>query len=282
MANEPPFQNLDPTRESLGLHAAPAMDLELERVRRLATLGTLTSGIAHEFNNILTPVMAYAEMAAAAPADAALVARALDKVVEGIRRATGISEAILALATAAPAAGGRTSTSIECGVTAALRWLAESTEEDAIPVGTDLAPGLEAAIEPAVLHQVLVNLLINARHAMPGGTGSISIRGCRRSSTGNAGPSHIEIEIEDSGSGIAPSLLPRVFEPFVSGGAAADSQLDGTRSDRRRGHGLGLTLCRQLVERAGGSITVRSALGLGTCFTVRLPEAVAEAKSRAA
>lgn len=282
MANELPFPNLDPAPEDLGFDDSPALDLELERLRRLATLGMLTSGIAHEFNNILTPVMAYAEMAAAAPADSALVARALGKVVEGIRRATGISEAILALATAAPAEAGRASTSIECGVAAALRWVADSTEDDAIPVGTDLAPGLEAAIEPAVLHQVLVNLLINARHAMPRGTGSISIRGCRRSSTGNAGPSHIEIEIEDSGSGIAPSLLPRVFEPFVSGGAATDSQLDGTRSGRRRGHGLGLALCRQLVERAGGSISVRSALGQGTCFTVRLPEAAAEAESRAA
>ncbi len=282
MANELPFPNLDPASEKLGFDASPALDLEVERLRRLAALGTLTSGIAHEFNNILTPVMAYAEMAAAAPTDTALVARALDKVVEGIRRATGISEAILALATAAPAAGGRASTSIECGVTAALRSLADLVEGEAMPVRSDLAPDLEAAIEPTVLHQVLVNLLINARHAMPVGTGSISIRGCRRSSPGNSGPSHIEIEIEDSGSGIVPSLLPRVFEPFVSGRVAADSQPDGARSGSRRGHGLGLAICRQLVERAGGSIAVRSTLGLGTCFTVRLPEAAEVAKSRAA
>lgn len=282
MATQLPSRSLDSTPESLGLHADPTTELELERLRRLATLGTLTSGIAHEFNNILTPVMAYAEMAAAAPTDTALVARALDKVAEGIRRATGISEAILALATAAPAAGGRASTNIECGVSSALRWLADSPEGGATPVGISLAPDLEAAIEPTVLHQVLINLLLNAKHAMPAGTGTISIRGYRRSSTGNTGSSHIEIDVEDSGKGIAPDLLPRVFEPFVSGRVSTGSQSDGIRSGRQRGYGLGLTICRQLVERAGGSITVRSTLGLGTCFTVRLPEAPEVAQARAA
>ncbi len=257
MSNESRIQNLDATPESLGFQATPAPDLELERLRRLATLGTLTSGIAHEFNNILTPVMAYAEMAAGDPTDTALVARALDNVIEGIRRATGISEAILALATTAPPSAASASTSIESGVAAAVRSLADATDGGAAAVSVDIGRGLAAAIEPTVLHQVLMNLLMNATHATQPNSGSIAIRGRSRSSTGNIASNNIEIEIEDSGRGIAPGLIPRVFEPFVSGRASADGHRGDAYSGRSRGYGLGLTICKQLVERAGGSITVR-------------------------
>jgi signal transduction histidine kinase len=101
--------------------------------------------------------------------------------------------------------------------------------------------------------QVCVNLLLNARDAMPGG-GEIALDALRQ------GP-ELLVTITDTGHGIAPEQLPHIFEPFF------------TTKDPGRSRGLGLAVCQRLISEAGGQIEVQSVAGQGSCFTLRLPVA---------
>lgn len=246
--------------------------------QRLATLGTLAGAICHEINNILTPVMSYAEMASEQPGDAALTRKALERAYHGADRASRIASAILALA------GGKRSDPASARADAAqaardaLLCLANDPERFGIRVHTDIEPGCLAAIDQVELQQVLLNLILNAVKAMrPSGGGDLSIRastrlgrGDYRGSTWNeerdSAPS-VVIEVRDTGCGIPADRLPYVFQPFVS------HRWDQNAVPRTSGTGLGLTICKQLVESSGGSIDVKSQVSVGTCFTIVLPAA---------
>ena len=107
--------------------------------------------------------------------------------------------------------------------------------------------------DQAELRMVVLNLLQNAHHAMLDG-GEIRVR------TRSAGTTQVLIEVADNGCGIAPDVLPHIFDPFYS-----------RRADGQAGTGLGLTICRSIVERYGGTITVESTQGRGTTFSIILP-----------
>jgi signal transduction histidine kinase len=114
-----------------------------------------------------------------------------------------------------------------------------------------------ADVNPSQVQQVVLNLIINARQAMDGGgTLFISVRA-------NAEAQHAEISVRDTGSGIPAEKLPRIFDPFYS-----------TKSPDARGQGgtgLGLALCREVIESHRGRIRVESAVGRGTTFTLKFP-----------
>jgi signal transduction histidine kinase len=226
------------------------LERELDHSRRLSLLGTLASSIAHEFNNILTPVLGYAEMAKASPEDAALCAKALERVVGGVEHASSLAEAILSLSGSANSRPGGSASPRE-SADAAIRCLPRTT---GLEIEVQIPASLTVQIEPAALTHVLLNLFLNAVAAMRERSGKIVVRGSPWNEYG-------QIEVEDSGCGIAPGFLPHVFESFVTSSARTG----------RAGSGLGLSICRQLIERAGGSISVQSKVGLGSCFSVRLP-----------
>jgi signal transduction histidine kinase len=131
-----------------------------------------------------------------------------------------------------------------------LFWIRKDAKQLGIDIaidGIDALPPLRA--DPQQLKQVLLNLLMNAVHAMPDG-GKITIGA-------GAKDGHARIDVADSGRGIAPDVLDRVFEPFFT--------------TRREGTGLGLSIVRKIVEQHGGTITVRSELGHGSCFSMSWP-----------
>lgn len=255
---------------------------ELSRSERLATLGTLVGAIAHEFNNILTPVMSYAQLALNDPADRDLTVKALQKAVDGTEKAAHIASSVLGFVRddESPACAD-----VNAVVNDTLTCLAREPEKDGIEVVTDVPSDCWVAMRPIALQQVLMNLVLNALEALRPHPGRITLR-CE-CSTWNQGPSAptksrqpassgpVRITVSDTGRGIPPEVMSRLFQPFVRSRRGINE---------RRGTGLGLTICKKLVTEAGGTIEAATAAGQGTTFTITLPRtsAITNSKQQAA
>ena len=233
-------------------------DAEREVLSRLASVGSLASMLAHEMNNILTPVLNYATLALEAPANEALARRAHESTIRGVLACQDMARSLLGFAVPTePISGGA---NVAASVERAIGCLPRPLSKDRIDCIIDAEADLVCNISATSLEQVILNLLLNAREVLPAG-GRIEIRAwC---STWNVGRrSAIEIEFRDSGPGIPADQRERVFQPFVS--------LDGRREG---GAGLGLSICRHLIEAAGGRMIVADDAASGACFRITLPAA---------
>lgn len=230
-----------------------ALRRRLQTAQKLATVGTMTAMVAHEFNNILTPIINYAQLARNNPA---LTEKAIARAAEGGQRASNICNAILNFTK--DDSQEPTETHLTELVRQTIEAMGRDPQRDAIELTVDIPPSLSLATRPTELQQILLNLLLNARAAVLDGTGprSISI-GARRTDQG------VAVEVRDSGVGINPQDLPRIFDPFFT---TRDSPESGAK-----GHGLGLTFCRDAIADLGGRISVTSTPGSGAAFTVHLP-----------
>lgn len=230
---------------------------QLKRAQRLAAVGTMATMIAHEFNNILTPIISYSQYALH-KGDEELMRKALEKVLTNGERASGICTRIMGFA-----AGGNSGStcSVADVVDESVACLVRDPEKDNINLRSQIDPDLAVRINADELQQVLYNLLINARQAMlqADRQGILRITGRRRDDV-------VEITVQDNGSGIASDDIAHIFEPFFS------TKRHNDKPDRK-GIGLGLCVCRQIIEDAGGTIDVESTLGKGTTFTIVLPVA---------
>ena len=252
------------TDETLNRQVAAAQDQlnflrdQLTESQRLATIGTIAAVIAHEFNNLLTPVVSYSQYALAsaesADPDMALIRKALSKAYQGSNKAGKICASMLALAR------GESSfakVSVQKLVDEVLMVMARDPRKDGIALRVQVQPDLCVHGDPVQLEQVLLNLLINARQAMLGKGGSLSIKG-------QSEGTEVKIQVIDTGPGIPEQLQNKIFEPFFT-----------TKSDVRRGEsegtGLGLAICREIIEHHNGRIEVQSEMGKGTTFTICLP-----------
>jgi signal transduction histidine kinase len=230
----------------------------LTRSHRLATLGTMASIVAHEFNNILTPVISYCQLAQQAPDDLVLQQKAVAKALAGAERAAQISGSMLGFSSDANQPGEE-GCEVESVVQEVFNCLARPPQKDGIELKLGIEPGCRVAMTPVSLQQVLLNLVLNARQVLRDRGGKLWL------SAWSEGRWSM-IEVADTGPGIPPDLLPTVFEPFVTrrgGGSAASSE----------GTGLGLAVCRDLVERAGGNIGVVRSDATGTTFRIELKRA---------
>ncbi len=256
-------ENLDQAEALLGhLETVEAQLRQLQegltRSHRLATLGTMASIIAHEFNNILTPVLSYCQMALQNPGDAELSKKAIEKSLRGAQRAAQISSSMLGFARDAD---GQQSAHLPEVITEVFSCLARAPEKDGIQLTLSVPQDCWLAITPVALQQILLNLVLNARQAMRRKGGELSITA---KNDGGALNNTI-IEIADTGPGIPADILPRVFEPFVTRRDEAIGQPKGT--------GLGLTISRDLVQHSGGTLTIASTGPTGTTFRITLPAA---------
>jgi signal transduction histidine kinase len=136
--------------------------------------------------------------------------------------------------------------------------LARDPQKDGISLRVQVEPNLEVTGDQVQLEQVLLNLLINARHAMMGKGGSLTIK-----ATGTE-DREVKIQVIDTGPGIPENLLPKIFQPFFTTKGTA-------RKDEAKGTGLGLSICKDIIEHHKGRIQVESQVGKGTTFSIYLP-----------
>jgi two-component system NtrC family sensor kinase len=236
------------------------MEEELDRQRearlqsdKLAAMGQLLAGVAHELNNPLSVVMGRAELLTRALAGGPLGPR-VEKLAQAAERCARIVKNFLALARQRPPE--RETVHLNRIVQEAIELLGYPLRTDSVQVELDLAPDLPALWADAhQLHQVVVNLVTNAHQAMREQTGLRRLTlTTRRDAAGQ-----VVLEAADTGPGIRAEVLPRLFEPFF------------TTKPPGQGTGLGLSLCRGIVEEHGGSISVESAVGQGARFRIELP-----------
>ncbi|WP_353859170.1 ATP-binding protein [Azospirillum formosense] len=223
----------------------------IQQAQKMQAIGQLAGGIAHEFNNMLTAIGGFAQMARRAPQDRPRVEQCLTEIVKATDRASGLTAQLLSFGRP-----GQTDAARPVRVGAViddLRRFLGPTLGERHPLRTEGAGGgAVVTIDPALLHQSLLNLVLNARDAMPEG-GPITIAVERPDGLG------VTITVADTGCGIDPAVIDRIFEPFF------------TTKEPGAGTGLGLALVYSTVARAGGTVEVDSEPGRGTVFTLRFP-----------
>jgi signal transduction histidine kinase len=238
---------------------------QLTETQRLATIGTIAAVIAHEFNNLLTPVISYCQYALQSvdspSPDMPLIKKALTKAFQGSDKAGKICASMLGLARGESSFGAAEVQSI---VDEVLAVMARDPQKDGIALRVQVQPGLSILADRVQIEQVMLNLLINARQAMLGKAGSITIKAAPCDDGAEA-----RIQVIDTGPGIPEKLLSKIFQPFfTTKGTAKKGEAKGT--------GLGLAICKEIVEHHHGRIEVASVVGKGTSFSLYLPLAAGE------
>jgi PAS domain S-box-containing protein len=236
------------------------LEEQLQRSRKLAALGELSAGVAHEINNplaVITEEAGWLQDLLKRPEgnDRPFRADFRDSLQEIVRQAGRCKEVTYNLL--------RLGRSPDLTVQEVeLRGLLEEVIEQKVRETADRAIEITGDLEPdlppipsdrVLLRQVFLNFLSNAVDALAEGGGRITVKAGRVPARG------VEVEITDTGSGISPENLPRIFDPFF------------TTKSPGKGTGLGLSLSHTILERLGGSVSVRSRLGQGTTFTIVLP-----------
>lgn len=225
---------------------------ELRRAERLAAVGRISAQITHEIRNPLNSIGLNAELLAEELAETAPPPREALQLVQAISREVdrlnGVAEEYLRFAR--PPRPQRARHDVGEIVASLLDFVGPEMEAARVSVRRELAQGLPTVrAEEGPLRAVFLNLLRNGREAMPLG-GTLTVRTRRADGA-------VEIVVADTGGGIPPGDLSRIFEPFYS--------------TKERGTGLGLAFTQQVVKEHGGSIRCDSQVGVGTTFTIRLP-----------
>jgi signal transduction histidine kinase len=225
---------------------------QLKHSQRLAAMGTMTAMVAHEFNNILTPVVNYAQIAKNNPS---LMTKALDRAASGGLRATAICQALLGFSGDQPATSQPVP--LQDLIDETLAAMAREPHKDRIDLAMAIPEGTTLVTRRVELQQILLNLILNARTAVMAQSGPRKIE----ISAHPLGESLL-IRVSDTGVGIHPENLEKIFQPFFTTKSSSDSG---------EGSGLGLAICREIARELGGEIQVQSTLGVGTTFAVQLP-----------
>ena len=221
---------------------------------KIATMGALLAGVAHELNNPLAVVLGQCHLLAESVQDPPTVARAA-KIKAAADRCVRIVRNFLALAR--QQAPERGQVRLNEVVRAAVELLAYELRIDNVGVSLSLAEDLPSLwADGHQLHQVLVNIIANAHHALRRGSARRQLSIATQSDDATQ---QVRLEIADTGPGIPAEIRAKIFEPFF------------TTKPAGQGTGLGLSLCRGIIEEHGGIITVASEPGQGTTFTITLP-----------
>jgi two-component system, cell cycle sensor histidine kinase and response regulator CckA len=237
----------------------------LFRAQRMESIGTLAGGIAHDLNNILSPIMMAVDMLQMNPQDEASM-RWLAMIRENSERGADLVRQVLTFARGM--SGDRIAVRLEHILKDLVAVLGETLPKS-ISLTYDVAPGLwTISADPTQIHQVLLNISINARDAMPqGGTLTLKAENISvdenyaRMNVDAAPGDYVLLTISDTGTGMEPEVLQRIFDPFF------------TTKDIGKGTGLGLATTMTIVKSHGGFINVYSEIGRGSRFSVFLPSA---------
>jgi len=227
------------------------------QAQKMDAVGRLAGGVAHDFNNLLTVINGYADMLLEDLGEEAACADHARAIRKAGERAAALTQQLLAFGRKQIIASRLLD--LNAVVAAAGSLIGRLIGED-ILLSVDLQPGLgHVRADPTQLQQVLLNLAVNARDAMPeGGRLSISTREAEPGSVGAAGP-HVELAVADTGHGMTEEVRRHLFEPFFTTKAVG------------KGPGLGLAVVYGIVKQSGGHIDVETGPGVGTTFRICLP-----------
>ncbi len=220
----------------------------LAEARRLEAVGRVAGAVAHDFNNILTAVSGHAELARIRSEDPAIHEH-LDHVIRAVQRAADLGRRLVS--TSRPPVTERRPTDLAAIVGEVAGQIAATLPKEVELAVHSPPDGAQVMADGAQLHQVLMNLCINARDAMPAG-GRLGIRV-------DTDPDWVVVAVSDTGCGMTETVRAHLFEPYFT-----------TKSDGR-GNGLGLATAHAIVRQHGGSIEVDTVPGEGSEFRVRLP-----------
>jgi len=238
-----------------------------ERVRqsqKLEAIGTLAGGVAHDFNNILGAIFGYTELAMMKTESGSEVGSYVREIMKASERARDLVNQILTFSR---------KTEVELRpllpqsiLKEALKLLRASVPAS-ISIRSDMESSAKILAEPTQIHQIVLNLITNAVHAIGENAGTIEVdlkdfmvdEEFTRTHPGVKPGRHIMLRISDSGCGMDPGTLERIFEPFF------------TTKPKGKGTGLGLSVVHGIVRKLGGIVTVYSEVGRGTTFNVILP-----------
>jgi signal transduction histidine kinase len=261
-----PADSIDALRATI-----QGLEQELLASQRLALLGSMAAMVAHEFNNLLTPITARAEAALLSDNDLPLMRKALERALKQAQRAISVARRLLDLArddqiVAAGPRTSRTAPAESCSVAAVVREAVETLvrplEKDGIELRVVVPEELRVNAPDDLLCQVLLNLLLNARRAMQGTRGTLCVSAVAKGDW-------VQIDVRDSGAGIPPDALDRVVNPFL----AADPH---QRPNDWQQVGLGLSVCRMIAHHHGAIIRGLANEGRGCTFRLCWPAAGAE------
>jgi PAS domain S-box-containing protein len=247
------------------------IESQFRQVQKMEAIGTLAGGIAHDFNNILSAILGYTDMALMDPKMDDRSKRYLRQVYGAAERATGLVKQILSFSRQSDEKPRPVKVSPI--MEEALKLLRAS-----LPSTIDIQPDIQSEpdtvlAEPTQIHQILMNLCTNAAHAMQGRKGELKVslttaeidsRDTLIAHHGALPGEFLKLTVSDTGVGIAPALLNRIYDPFF------------TTKKPGEGTGMGLAVVYGIVKGYGGVITVESELGKGTAFHVYLPLLTAE------
>jgi len=251
-----------------------ALDDKLRQSQRLESIGRLAGGIAHDFNNLLMVIKSYVELAhLQLSPESRRVGERLTAIDHAADRAADLIRQLLAF--------GRRQVlnpevvAVNDLVTGLENMLSRIIGDD-VELDVDLDPETGCTrVDPALLEQVILNLVVNARDAMPDG-GRVSIRTTSMPVPSEESPARddgrrlVELAVTDTGVGVDPAIRERIFEPYF------------TTKEMEKGTGLGLATVYGIVEQSGGTIDVESEPGAGSTFRVRFPRVDSEQPNTAA
>ncbi len=248
MTNDP-----QPTEQEL-LARIEQLNQQLLQAQKLSSVGAIASSITHEFNNILTTVINYAKMGLRRDDDATRE-KAFNKILAASQRASKITTGMLSYAR--KGADRYEPNDLRVLVEDVMVLVEKDLQKYRISTTLELDEGVYGMVNSSQIQQILMNLIVNARQAMEE-RGQLIIT-VRRNEADGWG----EIKVRDTGAGIPAEQLPKIFDPFFTTKTADENGQGGT--------GIGLDMCRQIVEAHNGRIRVDSTVGKGTAFTLKLP-----------
>jgi signal transduction histidine kinase len=263
---------LEATALALGTPDAPVLGIALRDVtdavelrrratelERFASVGHIAAGVAHEFNNIVTAILGWAQIVGQGQLDQGSLASAMEIIESNARRARDIAGQLIGVSR--PDCRAKCAVSVEEVLEDVLRLLSWELGRARIDLVRNYLPAETCFADPGRLNQVFNNIVRNAMDAMTDG-GSLEVAVQQVADT-------IEISFKDTGQGMDATTAERIFDPYFSTKRAGDPGSAG-------GVGLGLSVCRDIVKDHGGSIIVASRPGSGSTFTVVLPVARVE------
>ncbi len=230
---------------------------ELIACQRLAVMGSIAGMVTHEFNNLLTPIMARCEAALMMDDDVAFMKKALDRALVQSKRAMTVTRHLLNLVHEDD--GGVTDCCVRDAVQEAIETATRPLEKDGIELQLAVPEELQVRAQEDLLCQVLLNLILNARTAMKDSPGLLAISAMRDGDV-------VQVDVRDSGVGLPPEYLQNTINPFL----AADP---AERPNDWQQIGLGLNVCRLIARRHHATLEGVANEGRGCTFRLRWPAA---------